>query len=251
MTTDVAGQDWLVTHGLDRTDPYVAGRENARHLMINRLDWIDGWPVARAGAGLPDGPVPAPEATATVADAFETGDAPGGTWEPAAGWTVRRDAAGGHLHADDEAGTLRSVRAAHDDTRARTTVRLAAGESGSAGIRLADHDDGGGVRIGIDRQARALVAEVRLGAGTVSRVVSELPETFQYQGGTLPTATSSTASWVPRGPGSAAPEPRSPTASWPSRYSGTPWWTSGRPPTTPRRCCYGTRRPGSGPRRRR
>jgi arabinan endo-1,5-alpha-L-arabinosidase len=62
LVTDDAGQDWLVYHAIDRTDPYLDQPfgVNRRPMMIDRLDWIDGWPLVRAGAGASQGPQPAP-----------------------------------------------------------------------------------------------------------------------------------------------------------------------------------------------
>jgi arabinan endo-1,5-alpha-L-arabinosidase len=56
---DFAGQDWLVYHAVDQRDPYFV-RINPdesitvesitkRHPLIDRLDWVDGWPSIRAG----------------------------------------------------------------------------------------------------------------------------------------------------------------------------------------------------------
>ncbi|MFK4083380.1 family 43 glycosylhydrolase [Kribbella sp. NPDC020789] len=60
--TDAAGQDHIVYHAIDRnqawlTDPFGINR---RPMLIDRIDWIDGWPRTRAGAGPSEGPVPAP-----------------------------------------------------------------------------------------------------------------------------------------------------------------------------------------------
>ena len=72
IQTDLAGQDWLVYHAIPTADPDFppvdtrAGRLNLskRPLMIDRLDWIDGWPVVRAGAGASSGEEVAPVTSA-------------------------------------------------------------------------------------------------------------------------------------------------------------------------------------------
>ncbi|MFD4258928.1 hypothetical protein ACFWR9_15180 [Streptomyces sp. NPDC058534] len=45
---DKSGQDWILTNGFDRyeKDPGRGGRPT----VMDRLDWIDGWPTVRAGA---------------------------------------------------------------------------------------------------------------------------------------------------------------------------------------------------------
>lgn len=59
--TDAAGQDWLLYHAVDRTDPYFAGSTaTKRPALLDRLDWIDGWPVVHGGSGPSDTPQQAP-----------------------------------------------------------------------------------------------------------------------------------------------------------------------------------------------
>ncbi|GAB2681028.1 family 43 glycosylhydrolase [Kribbella swartbergensis] len=60
--TDAAGQDHIVYHAIDRGTPWLTDPFgiNRRPMLIDRIDWIDGWPRTRAGLGPSDGPVPAP-----------------------------------------------------------------------------------------------------------------------------------------------------------------------------------------------
>ncbi len=59
--TDGAGQDWFLYHAVDRTDPYFAGSiATKRPALLDRLDWVDGWPVVRGGLGPSDTPQRAP-----------------------------------------------------------------------------------------------------------------------------------------------------------------------------------------------
>jgi hypothetical protein len=62
VMTDAAGQDYIVYHAIDRDVPWLNEPFgiNRRPMLIDRLDWIDGWPRTRAGAGPSEGPVPAP-----------------------------------------------------------------------------------------------------------------------------------------------------------------------------------------------
>ncbi len=62
IARDVAGQDWIVYHALDRGDPYLDGTSgiNERPMLMDRLDWVDGWPLVRAGRGPSDTAQPAP-----------------------------------------------------------------------------------------------------------------------------------------------------------------------------------------------
>ena len=68
VVTDLAGQDWVVYHALNRSDPYLTGTAgiNERPMLLDRLDWIGGWPQVRAGRG--------------PSQARQTGPATGGRW---------------------------------------------------------------------------------------------------------------------------------------------------------------------------
>jgi arabinan endo-1,5-alpha-L-arabinosidase len=62
--TDFDGQDWFLYHAVDRFDPYFTGFPGytKRPLLMDRLDWIDGWPTVRGGRWASDTPQPAPAA---------------------------------------------------------------------------------------------------------------------------------------------------------------------------------------------
>lgn len=64
VITDFAGQDWIVYHAVDRTDPYYAGDVGytKRPVLIDPLDWKHGWPTVRGGRGPSDTPQPGPAA---------------------------------------------------------------------------------------------------------------------------------------------------------------------------------------------
>ncbi|GAB2609952.1 hypothetical protein Aab01nite_24070 [Paractinoplanes abujensis] len=56
LITDRRGQDWLVYHAIDRNDPYLDEPYgiNERPMLIDRLDWIGGWPTVNRGAWAAD-----------------------------------------------------------------------------------------------------------------------------------------------------------------------------------------------------
>jgi arabinan endo-1,5-alpha-L-arabinosidase len=66
MLTDLSGQTYIVYHALNR---YTAA-DTVRQLHIDRLDWIDGWPIVREGRGASATPQPMPIVTGTVDDRF-------------------------------------------------------------------------------------------------------------------------------------------------------------------------------------
>jgi len=67
IVTDFGGQDWVFYHAIDQTDPYLdpssdPAFDEKRHVLMDPLDWIDGWPVVRGGHGPSDETMPAPAA---------------------------------------------------------------------------------------------------------------------------------------------------------------------------------------------
>jgi arabinan endo-1,5-alpha-L-arabinosidase len=43
---DDAGRDWILYHAMDRDDV-----TNVRYLFLDRIEWVDGWPVVNDGEG--------------------------------------------------------------------------------------------------------------------------------------------------------------------------------------------------------
>ncbi len=74
--TDLQGQDWTVYHAVDRNDPYFAGTNDftKRPVLLDRLDWIDGWPTVRGGLGASDTPQTVP--AAQPGDKYKSKDKP-------------------------------------------------------------------------------------------------------------------------------------------------------------------------------
>ncbi|MFG2100223.1 family 43 glycosylhydrolase [Micromonospora echinaurantiaca] len=141
--TDLSGQDWIVYHALDRADPYLDEPFgiNERPMLLDRLDWIDGWPTVNAGAGPSDGDRPAPVTTGRVDERFDAGLA---GWRGAGDWRV----ADGRLTGS---GALTSRTTVGGDVRAETDLRLTGAEA--AGLTL-----GGRVEVRVDAAAGRLVA---------------------------------------------------------------------------------------------
>ncbi|HEU5100483.1 MAG TPA: family 43 glycosylhydrolase, partial [Roseiflexaceae bacterium] len=64
VLTDFEGQDWFLYHAVDQNDPYFAGAVGftKRPVLLDALDWVDGWPTVRGGQWASDTPQPAPAA---------------------------------------------------------------------------------------------------------------------------------------------------------------------------------------------
>jgi arabinan endo-1,5-alpha-L-arabinosidase len=70
---DAAGQWWTIYHGIDVNEPFFSARDKLtrRLALLDRIDWVDGWPVAPGAPS--DAPRPAP---ATTPDAHPRALAP-------------------------------------------------------------------------------------------------------------------------------------------------------------------------------
>ncbi|CAM3399986.1 family 43 glycosylhydrolase [Occultella aeris] len=176
VATDLSGQDWIVSHALNRFDPYVAGTENARGLALTRLDWIDGWPIGSAGEGMPSGPVPGPNNDAFISDAFEH-DLSG--WNGTDGWERRQGVTGGYVHTGSGA-PLTSIATVDGDLRARALVRLSAGPGGLASISI-PAQGGRHLTVSIDRASSQLVVSGLTGRGPRAAATAPLPANFDYE----------------------------------------------------------------------
>ncbi|WP_211219825.1 family 43 glycosylhydrolase [Glaciibacter superstes] len=199
IQTDLAGQDWLIYHAIPTADPDfppVDGRTlSKRPLMIDRLDWIDGWPVVRAGAGPSNGEETAPVTTPLVGTDF--------TNTSLDDWKVKGDGeatiasdpdAGEHLRLAAE-GTAKgnakksgsAAITSHDtvsgDLRVQADVRLsttdaASATSGAVGLVVGQRGQNGATAW-IDRAAGELRVEVVHGS-KVAAQSSPLPASFDY-----------------------------------------------------------------------
>lgn len=78
--TDLGGQDWFLYHAIDVTDPYFTGSPGftRRPILLDALDWINGWPVVRGGNGPSDAssPQPVPAALAGQHSQYTTPNPP-------------------------------------------------------------------------------------------------------------------------------------------------------------------------------
>jgi hypothetical protein len=121
LVTDLAGQDWLAYHAIDRADPYLDEPSgiNERPMLLDRLDWIGGWPAVRAGKWASEQPVAAPVTRTPLQDDFAVLSAR--TWRVTAGsWA----AVAGRLRGS---GTLTARSPLRGDLRVAADVRGGAG----------------------------------------------------------------------------------------------------------------------------
>ncbi|PZG20269.1 family 43 glycosylhydrolase [Nonomuraea aridisoli] len=182
--TDLSGQDWLVYHGISTADPDFppigGGRLTGlskRPLLIDRLDWIDGWPVVRAGAGPSEGDQPAPVTSYEAGGAFGEGSLTG--WRAEDGWSARtdRDAHGYATHTGGLSYLVSAGKTAAADVRAQADLRVA---DGAAGLTLAHVNRNNNVVAWLDAERGALVTDVVIGGRSRGEQVTPLPAAFDF-----------------------------------------------------------------------
>ncbi|MBO3085973.1 family 43 glycosylhydrolase [Cellulomonas fengjieae] len=173
VVTDLGGQDWMVYHAIDRADPYLDGTDgiNERPMLLDRLDWIDGWPTVRAGAWASEGREAGP--VADGATGFHPGIPRG--WTTWGRWVATDGTdAGRHLVSRGDAALTRAVPGR--DVRVEADVRL---DPGTSTVGLTTGHRGrspraAGLTATVDPVARALVLTAGSGRSAV-RGTAALP----------------------------------------------------------------------------
>jgi len=174
VVTDLAGQDWLAYHAIDRADPWLDEPFgiNERPMLMDRLDWIGGWPVARAGRFASEDRQPAPVTRPAVGSAFGGSSLPGGFVARGGSWSVASGTAR-QSESTSRPAYLSSTSDAPANRRVEVDVRLPG--SGRAGLLVGDQFYGERITAVIDTAKRALMVT----AGTMTASAA-LPATFRF-----------------------------------------------------------------------
>ncbi len=166
VATDLAGQDWIVYHAIDRRDPYLTGTKgiNERPMLLDRLDWIDGWPAVRAGRGPSAGRQRGPVTTGRTVTRFDDGvERP---FRATGRWAEAQDPqSGGYLRSRGKATVTSRVRA--DGLRVEADLRAARTR---AGVQVAVGDST--VRAVVDPNRGTLTLEQVRGQRVSSRTAA-------------------------------------------------------------------------------
>ena len=130
VTTDLAGQDWIVYHAIDRGDPYLTGTDgvNERPMLIDRLDWINGWPQVRAGRGPSTGVRVGPVTDGPRVTNFSSGI--DRQWRTQGTWRTTTGRQSGRVARSDTAGSLVTTGLVNGDIRVEADLRSAGGAFG-------------------------------------------------------------------------------------------------------------------------
>ncbi|MFD2795657.1 family 43 glycosylhydrolase [Promicromonospora vindobonensis] len=165
VLTDVSGQDWMLYHAIDKDEAWLnePGGVNRRPTLIDRMDWIDGWPVVNAGAGPSEGPQPGPVSASGLG--IVSGD-------PASGSGLRR-VSGTLAAGSDESGDAGAIARLVPDRRGAAVAQTSPAPRDvrvEADVRLPDADGAATVAVG-GREPSGV--SVRLDAGARELVVGQ------------------------------------------------------------------------------
>jgi len=108
VATDLAGRDWIVYHALDRGDPYLNGTDGItqRPMLMDRLDWVKGWPVVRAGRGPSTGQQQGPATGGRWSTDFTSGSGVPARWDTAGTWAEETSTPTGGFVTSTAAGSV-------------------------------------------------------------------------------------------------------------------------------------------------
>ncbi|MFH8462667.1 family 43 glycosylhydrolase [Streptomyces sp. NPDC017991] len=191
LQTDLSGQDWLVYHAIPAADPdldLVPGIDRTlsrRPMLVDRLDWIDGWPVVRAGAGPSSDGSEAPVTTWRAGGTFNDGSL--GGWQAQGSgtkaWATATEQDPGTFVTHSGSTTAPSFLVTSADAparvRAEADLRVTAA-GGSAGLVLAYQNSANHVVAWLDRSRNALVTDVRVNGVSAGQQVTALPAGYQW-----------------------------------------------------------------------
>ena len=183
VVTDLSGEDYFVYHAIDRADPYLDEPFgiNERPMLIDRLDWIDGWPTVRGGRWASAGRQPAPVTDGPVNDAFNRDTSIGRDWDAEGGtWRLVEEGRERFVRQrSTEKGKTFLVAGADlpSNVRAEGDLRLAGGTAAGVSVRYENRKNYAGAWL--DRGSNALVTEVVVG-GVSTKERTDLPANFDF-----------------------------------------------------------------------
>ena len=194
VVTDMAGQDWLAYHAIDRHDPYLDPPEldgvnlvgvNERPMLFDRLDWNDGWPIVRGGKWASARKVRAPVGRFAIGGGFGSDDGLGANWRSTGvDWNLRTSRQNGAYVSTAKDSCNRPTYLVSraewtGDRRAEADLRLRDNGRGAVGLVVAYESSRRNIVAWLDARDRALVTEVvrRNGSGVD---VKDLPGNFRF-----------------------------------------------------------------------
>jgi len=169
VVTDLGGQDWIAYHAIDRRDPYLDGTDdiNERPMLLDRLDWVGGWPAVRAGRGPSAGVQPGPLTCGSTCAA----NGLGAGWTASGPWSTASDAQAGRYARSRGAGSL-TRRAPSGDLRVEAELRST---NGSYGLVAGAHGARNGLQVLVNPRTRRITLQLTARGRTTARTSAALP----------------------------------------------------------------------------
>ena len=172
VATDLAGRDWIVYHAINRDDPYLNGTDgiNERPMLVDRLDWVKGWPAVRAGRGPSTGQQQGPATDGRWSTAFDSGVP--ARWRQTGTWTKGSSTpTGGYVTSEGE-GSLLTARVGASarveaDLRSSGAAYGLSLRAGSSTVRALVDPGAGTLRLTQQRSGKDPATTVRLPKGFV------------------------------------------------------------------------------------
>lgn len=130
VVTDDAGQDWMIYHAAPRGSAVLPNGIQRRYMMLDRLDWVDGWPVV--GDGTPSTTRPADPTVTLPVRLAAAGDATLRPPRDVLDAPVRLDSTGAAY-----AGELRAVLTGPDKRRVPLRFVADGADAGSLPVSVA------------------------------------------------------------------------------------------------------------------
>jgi len=176
IVTDLAGRDWIAYHAIDRADPYLDEPFgiNERPMLLDRLDWVDGWPAVRAGRGPSDQAQRAPATSGRWVTSFDAPPAVDGTWQVRGGWRWVNDTQSGRHVLSTGPGRVLTGASAGRDVRVEADLQ----SKGAAYGLVSGRDEEGVTRLVVDPARRTATLTQTVAGAVVRGATSTLPRSF-------------------------------------------------------------------------
>ncbi len=197
IVTDLSGEDFFAYHAIDRADPYLDGTSgiNERPMLIDRLDWVDGWPTVRGGQWASEDEQTAPVTEWVAGSDFndkrdfnKNWRKEGGAWKPSNG-----EQEGGYVRRQDRApkeSYFVSKKQVPAEVRAEADLRMAE-DSGkpprgpkarerAVGLVTAYKGKRDHVAAWLDPEKNALVTDAIMRGRSAGERETPLPENFRF-----------------------------------------------------------------------
>ncbi|WP_270886761.1 family 43 glycosylhydrolase [Pedococcus sp. 5OH_020] len=172
IATDLAGRDWIVYHAIDRADPFLDEPYgiNQRPMLLDRLDWVDGWPATRAGLGPSEGPRTGPDA----AGATTTFTSTNRQWGTRGRWTPSSDPQSGSFLQSASPAKVVSRYAVPGDVRTEADLR----STGAAYGLVQERGKSSEILLRIDPATRTVTLSTGRRGAPEHSVSATLPASF-------------------------------------------------------------------------